>query len=160
MLSFDSFVQQILSYPAQSTQKPGSHVPQLRYYSPTMPDRYNMERLAVYLGIRRSRFPIEPTCPTGNCTIPTFKSVAICSRCASTTSNATLDCHEPKYSAGTDSVKGPCRVVPARGTPSDTSIAVNDENNEYQKQIPAFVRAFNLPITTETRSIAVPVDIV
>ncbi|KAJ5377132.1 uncharacterized protein N7496_004541 [Penicillium cataractarum] len=161
MLAFDPFIQQILSYPAQSTEKPGAYAPQLRDYSLVLPDLEGTMNIAVISGIWKSGFPIEPTCPSGNCTFPTFQTVGICSRCANITSNVTLDCHKPKLSGERGSVAGACNVIPDQGTPSNSLVTVNDAIDEWQqKQILKFAKEFNMPLDAETQTISMPADIV
>ena len=105
-LASDAFVQQSLSYPVRNVaQKNGvATVPYTQgytqhggaegaapYISPSM-------LAALYDGVfasnlTRSTSAVTPNCPTGNCTFPSFASMAVCSKCANVTSllNHTYD---------------------------------------------------------------------
>ena len=126
MLAFEPFVQQILSYPTErirtATNAPAAAVPRVKYYK----DFMDLNELtgAYYLGLWTKDFNIEPTCPSGNCTWPSYKSLGICSQCSDVTSTATLNCNMPPSSHNmgqNGTLNGTCEVVLPRGRPSATT---------------------------------------
>ncbi|CAG7915945.1 unnamed protein product [Penicillium olsonii] len=126
MLAFEPFVQQILSYPTErirtATNTPAAAVPQLQYYNNYL--RVDEDTSAYYLGIRTKDFNIEPTCPSGDCTWPGYKSLGLCSHCSDVTSTATLNCDTPpsSHNMGQNGTSnGTCEVVLPRGRPSATT---------------------------------------
>lgn len=134
MLAFEPFVQQILSYPTEpiltANETLAAAVPQVKYYDDVELNT-NVKASAFYLGIWTKDFNIQPTCPSGNCTWPSYKSLGFCSQCSDITSTATLNCamppssHNMKWNAFLngfeDWVNGTCEVVPPRGRPSGTT---------------------------------------
>ncbi|PWY73124.1 hypothetical protein BO94DRAFT_607607 [Aspergillus sclerotioniger CBS 115572] len=72
-LAFDPFIQQIISYPVQPTQRYSKEavVTQSRYI------------IAVFQrGLWPDPVSLDPSCPTGNCTWPHYRSVEMCNQCA------------------------------------------------------------------------------
>lgn len=145
MLAFDPFIQQILSYPVettteqpQTTNTTGSEnlafAPQIKYF-----DSANVPKTdwngASYRGVWSSDFGIQPQCPSGNCTWPIYKSLAMCSKCADLTSVATLDCPTPEwYNTGnlTSSYSGKCEIVLPQGHSSATNVTLNVADGTIQ----------------------------
>ncbi|KAJ5096671.1 hypothetical protein N7456_007392 [Penicillium angulare] len=138
MLVFDPFFQQILSYPTESIKvepqtgntaglENAAFAPQTKYFnSANLSDsEWNG---ASYLGIWSSDFSIQPQCPSGNCTWPTYKSLGMCSKCADLTSVARLDCPTSEWDSSgnaTVSYSGKCEVVLPQGSSSATTITLN-----------------------------------
>ncbi|CAG8237339.1 unnamed protein product [Penicillium salamii] len=133
MLAFEPFVQQILSYPSErirtATKTPAAAVPQVQYYNDFLP--LNTQTSAYYMGIWTKDFNIEPTCPSGNCTWPSYKSLGFCSQCSDVTSTATLNCSMPSSShrmGQNATLNGTCEVVLPQGRPSGTTLEATIEN--------------------------------
>lgn len=89
-LVFDPFVQQILSYPVLENVHPsdGAKVPRSEFIlsNAGSEDFKN----AVNIGFWAGDFPVNPICPSGNCTWLPFRSVEVCSKCEDVTSSAKL----------------------------------------------------------------------
>ena len=131
MLAFDPFVQQILSYPSESiiiaNNTTTASSPQLRYIGTGISDTDWTG--AHYLGVWSTGFGFTPSCPSGNCTWPTYKSVGICSQCSDMKSSATFDCGMPSYNDTRDEdhffvAEGKCEVVLPQGRSSNTSVTI------------------------------------
>lgn len=138
MLAFDPFIQQVLRYPTESiaeqpqtTNTTGSEnlafAPQIKYF-----DSANVSKTdwngASYLGVWSSDFGIQPQCPSGNCTWPIYKSLAMCNKCADLTSVATLNCPTPEWNStgnASGSYSGKCEVVLPQGHSSATTVTLN-----------------------------------
>ncbi|KAJ6035732.1 hypothetical protein N7540_000011 [Penicillium herquei] len=138
MLAFDPFVQQILSYPTElivtATDTLAAGVPQVQQYNESI-STTNMTS-SYYLGIWDTGFDITPTCPSGNCTWPSYRSLGICSQCSDITSTSTLNCAMPNYNIldDPDFASTTCEVVPSQGYPSYTNLTVSIFNgtvNEF-----------------------------
>lgn len=145
MLAFDPFIQQILSYPferitelPQTTNTTGSEnlafAPQIKYF-----DSANLSETdwngASYLAVWSSEFGIQPQCPSGNCTWPIYKSLAMCSKCADLTSLATLNCPTPEWhNTGnmSSSYSGKCEVLLPQGHSSATNVTLNVADGTIQ----------------------------
>lgn len=140
MLAFEPFVQQILSYPTErilaATETLAATVPQVQYYNEML--GLNTMTRAYYMGIWTKEFNVNPVCPSGNCTWPSYKSLGFCSQCSDITSTATLNCsmpsssHKMKQNATlkgfNDSWNGTCEVVLPRGRPSGTTLEATIRN--------------------------------
>ncbi|KAJ5710998.1 hypothetical protein N7488_005154 [Penicillium malachiteum] len=126
MLAFDPFVQQILSYPTEpivtATDTLAAGVPQVKYYNYSI-STTNMTS-SYYLGIWDTDFDITPTCPSGNCTWPSYKSLGICSQCSDITSTATVNCPLPSDNTTNygDWSSGKCEIVLPQGSASGTNL--------------------------------------
>ncbi|KAJ5716203.1 hypothetical protein N7493_008114 [Penicillium malachiteum] len=131
MLAFDPFVQQILSYPSESIMLANNSLaaaaPQLRYFGTGVSDTDWTS--AYYLGIWSTDFNITPSCPSGNCTWPNYRSLGICSHCSDMTSSAKFHCPMPSYNDTRDDdgyfvAEGKCEVILPQGRSSNTTVAV------------------------------------
>lgn len=81
-LAFDPFAQQLISYPVQPTlsYSTAAHVLQSRYLLQDIDE--SVMTYAINHGMwSDSEISLNPTCPTGNCTWPHFRSVEMCSKC-------------------------------------------------------------------------------
>ncbi|KAE8349942.1 hypothetical protein BDV28DRAFT_151407 [Aspergillus coremiiformis] len=89
-LAFDPFMQQLLSYRIREITSPhdSATVKRNLHYRLALPD-LNVTK-ALNAGIWTDNFHITPTCPSGNCTWPTFPSVEFCSKCEDITSTTQL----------------------------------------------------------------------
>ncbi|KAJ5413806.1 hypothetical protein N7509_000433 [Penicillium cosmopolitanum] len=133
MLAFEPFVQQILSYPTErirtATETPAAAAPQVQYYNIWLAG--NTLTSAYYKGIWTKDFNIEPTCPSGDCTWPSYKSLGFCSQCSDVTSTATLNCAMPPSShkaMQNATLNGTCEVVLPQGRPSGTRVEATIRN--------------------------------
>ena len=96
-MTFDPFMQQIIDYPVQPTQRQSkvAKATQSRYL---LPPSSMTETLTDVIKTGIWADPIKPdvTCPTGNCTWPRFRSVEMCTKCIDVDlSNVTLSAWEP-----------------------------------------------------------------
>ncbi|CAG8235622.1 unnamed protein product [Penicillium salamii] len=151
MLAFEPFVQQILNYPTEririSTETPAAAAPQVQYYDHWL-TTYNLTS-AYYTGIWTKDFNLEPTCPSGDCTWPSYKSFGFCSQCSDITSTATLDCAMPSSNhkaAQNTSLNGTCEVVLSQGRPSGTRLEATFRNGTFD------LIKFNRDVVWETES--------
>lgn len=87
----DPFVQQTIKYRPISQAANGSLalMPRSTYYSSSGAHEgagFNavddLTQTAIYRGVYNSSSAITPTCSTGNCTFPEYRTLGICSRCS------------------------------------------------------------------------------
>jgi hypothetical protein len=129
MLAFDPFAQQILNYRSRvravEGESSGAAVRQSRY-GPLFLQIYHREVPAYHRGLWTNDFEVQPLCPSGNCTWPTFNSLGLCSTCTDMTSDETLICEQPTE----DELVKPCRAeIPGGGT-SNTTIRARAPGHE------------------------------
>ncbi|KAK3679841.1 hypothetical protein LTR78_000217 [Recurvomyces mirabilis] len=96
MLGYGPFVQQIIATPTRGTARNGSSIPVAHWYNSTYQDDgadvpLNL-KAAVLSGMLSTnntagQWLVQPTCQTGNCTWPSYASLAMCSTCADLTSH-------------------------------------------------------------------------
>ncbi|KAE8136997.1 hypothetical protein BDV38DRAFT_283388 [Aspergillus pseudotamarii] len=122
-LVFDPFIQQILSYPTRqaiATDHPTTAtIKQAKSFIPDndSPKIYS----ALYNGIWGSDFSIDPSCPSGNCTWPTFQSVGVCSQCGEE-SNVTVNCDLSSTINDIETDPPKCNVGLSQGQHSNTNV--------------------------------------
>jgi hypothetical protein len=94
-VAIDPFIQQILSYPVQ--QIPSSTAQATMPQAQTFAPNANYASFTQYYNaaLWNTDFPVNPTCPSGNCTWPEFQSLGFCSKCQDVTDSAILyDCDQ------------------------------------------------------------------
>ncbi|KAL4810344.1 hypothetical protein BDV18DRAFT_156711 [Aspergillus unguis] len=93
-LPFDPFMQQILTYPMRNTMlEHNATIAPAKQAVSFFQDALSEDlETVVYTGQWSSEFSLNPTCPSGNCTWPVFRSVEMCNRCEDITDSVTLDC--------------------------------------------------------------------
>ncbi|CAG7995224.1 unnamed protein product [Penicillium salamii] len=112
LLSFDPFVQQVLTYPVgptiDSSATSGATAPQLREYITTINDTRDIG-IAYTEGFysQNQDFRVPPICSSGNCTWDQFSSVGICSSCSNISTTAKLKCE----SASTTAIRKACSIT-------------------------------------------------
>lgn len=138
-LLFDPFLQQVVFY--STRQVPGevkSAIVRARTYQarsnhgPNLPAVVDLSmKSAVYRGIFDSDDPqtkIPYTCSTGNCTWPSFASLAICNKCADLSSQVRRECSGKKchraFLPGGPMLSGPSGQLNCSVT--NVSIALNE----------------------------------
>ncbi|CAG8930845.1 unnamed protein product [Penicillium salamii] len=139
MLAFEPFVQQILSYPTErirtATETSAALTPQVQYYNDSL--GLDDEASAYHLGLWTKDFNIEPTCPSGDCTWPSYKSLDFCNKCSDVTSAATLNCAMPASSqivTQNATFNGTCEVVLPQGRSSGTRLVETFINGYHSLQ--------------------------
>ncbi|KAJ5334043.1 uncharacterized protein N7506_007826 [Penicillium brevicompactum] len=111
LLSFDPFVQLVLSYPVRltddSSAASGATAPQLRGY---ITSNYDTDDIGIAYTegfySQNQDFEVTPFCSSGNCAWDVFSSVGICSRCSNMTTTAKLNCE----SASTNAIHKNCNI--------------------------------------------------
>jgi hypothetical protein len=91
-VAFDPFVQQLLAYPIRSTPRPSSTVYTKRatLFNANGTSREYLYAVEAGIWSDSSQFARNPTCPSSNCTWPSFRSVGWCTKCTDVTSSATI----------------------------------------------------------------------
>ncbi|KAJ5345707.1 hypothetical protein N7452_003711 [Penicillium brevicompactum] len=142
-MAFDPFIQQIIEYPVLPTQhqSKAAQVLQSRYFLP--PGSGNKDFLdALNGGIWYDSIEPNVSCPTGNCTWPSFRSVEMCTKCVDVDpSNVTLshgDVIPVSLGTTTPPEQGwhiPVNISILDGTPSNYSIFITDQhmNGNYKR---------------------------
>ncbi|KAL2839515.1 hypothetical protein BJY01DRAFT_250469 [Aspergillus pseudoustus] len=91
-LLFDPFMQQIIKYPLREIDTVnGTNAAAQRAYALLPETLQDSVPTIIYTGMWGSDFEVEPTCPSGNCTWPSFESVGMCSRCEDITTQVKFD---------------------------------------------------------------------
>lgn len=89
-LAIEPFIQQVVSYPLQRVRRGNASINSVRSYNITGeetnwgPPTYDIDlpmKAAIHQGIFPESNQMAFACSTGNCTWPTFPSLAICSHC-------------------------------------------------------------------------------
>jgi hypothetical protein len=138
-LAFDPFVQQILTYPVIETTRSSTFATtkQSRYI---VPGDNNMEFLgALNVAYWSNDFALDPTCPSGNCTWPSFLSVELCSKCEDITSSASLmGCDNAGFDPNLKADQSvPCNVSVPQGKWSSVPVSiVPEEGGSFTMSIP------------------------
>jgi hypothetical protein len=119
-------MQQLLTYPIRQTSLVSEQTvaKQVRAFLPTVDDKgflYSVKR-----GFWSSELQFSPSCPAGNCTSPTFKSLSFCSRCEDVTAHARLEnCQNIPADPFVDhTTYTACNVTLPYGDPSQEQIHV------------------------------------
>lgn len=106
MLLFDPFLQQVVAFPSRFVPaKEGSTIFRAQRYVARnekglpLPSVVDLSmKSAIYNGIfdeqQKAEFDITHSCPSGNCTWPTFSSLAICNKCVDISSHIRRTCNE------------------------------------------------------------------
>lgn len=91
-LAFSPFIQQLVDYPQRPTIQPDlvASVPRTTIYTFQEDDMELYNLMQAGSSSDQRKFDIEPTCPTGRCTWPDFRSVGWCSKCEERTSSTTI----------------------------------------------------------------------
>ncbi|CAG7935855.1 unnamed protein product [Penicillium olsonii] len=129
-LFFDPFVQQVLTYPLRET--PSSQSSAIAKRSVDLYLRASeIEVLdAVNSAYWTSDFTLDPLCPSGNCTWPSFVSAGFCSKCEDITTSASLvgctdfDFDEFDKTGYRGEYAVPCNVSISQGTWSSSPISL------------------------------------
>ncbi|KAJ5740987.1 hypothetical protein N7493_000859, partial [Penicillium malachiteum] len=142
-LTFDPFVQQLLSYPAF---KSCAHFTVSLSYANDLNDK-NMN-YAIAHGIWSDEVSLDLTCPTGNCTWPHFRSIEMCSKCidveTSKVSRSGWDLSSFNYSLKEDQ-SIPARILILNSTWSNFSTTIEWEADplpgatSYYLYLPGFL---------------------
>jgi hypothetical protein len=82
---------------------------------------------ATELAFWTNEFSFDPTCPSGNCTWPTFYSTELCSRCEDVTSHSTLvGCDPGSFNASlSEDMQISCNVSLPQGAWSSDPICIS-----------------------------------
>lgn len=99
-LAYDPFVQQVLQYPARQIHQPNNETAttQALMWNPdtNTADFGNAVNAGIWSD--ETAFARNPSCPSGNCNWPTFRSMGWCSKCENITTRIELDdCPFEKY---------------------------------------------------------------
>ncbi|KAF7528202.1 hypothetical protein PCG10_001492 [Penicillium crustosum] len=130
MLSFDPFVQLVLTYPVGPTNDSSATsratAPQLREYITTSNDTRDIG-IAYTEGFysQNQDFRVSPICSSGNCTWDQFSSVGICSSCSNMSTTAKLNCE----SASTTAIHKACSITLPGGFIYDFDFVQNQTDN-------------------------------
>ena len=101
-LLVDPFMQQIIAYPATSSNIDGASIAKAQVYEGDSDAANNLGgvqigpaygmKSAIYSGLfnPEDSSDVVVSCPTGNCTLPLFDSLAFCSKCSNATDQTTL----------------------------------------------------------------------
>lgn len=128
-LAFEAFMQQIMSYPIRQVGKDSSHASAKRntilfdYLSDHGQDLMS----AIHVGMWTESFDLNPSCPSGNCTWPSYLSIGWCSQCEDITSQATLaNCTDmPNDTYPAEPYEYPCNVTVPQGDWSASPIKID-----------------------------------
>lgn len=92
-LAYDPFVQQVLQYPVRVVQQPSNETTTTQALM-WIPDANTADfGNAISAGIwsDEAAFARNPSCPSGNCNWPLFRSMGWCSKCENITTRVVLD---------------------------------------------------------------------
>ncbi|RYF38680.1 MAG: DUF3176 domain-containing protein, partial [Cytophagaceae bacterium] len=92
-LAYDPFLQQLVRYPIVRNTVPSDEAVTKKAISLDATSNFSRwDNARAAASIDLDQFDHEPTCPTGNCTWPTFASLGYCSKCNETTAQTSLNC--------------------------------------------------------------------
>ncbi|KAJ5361611.1 hypothetical protein N7541_002455 [Penicillium brevicompactum] len=131
-LAIDPFMQQILVYPLRPTVIAiGTQRAAAKQAFNLIPDALGMNMQdVVFTGAWSHDFEVAPSCPSGNCTWPAFKSIGMCSQCEDVTSNATLRCDSLQLNASTTGdYNASCNIYNGNGQRGFFSVSVEQYGN-------------------------------
>ncbi|KAJ5332649.1 uncharacterized protein N7506_006432 [Penicillium brevicompactum] len=131
-LAIDPFMQQILVYPLRPTViATGTQRAAAKQAFNLIPDALGMNMQDVaFTGAWSHDFEVAPSCPSGNCTWPEFKSIGMCSQCEDVTSNATLICDSLQLNASTTGdYNASCNIYNGNGQRGFFSVSVEQYGN-------------------------------
>lgn len=98
VLAVGPFVQQVIAYRTHASQGPGATIPIVRTFSTLGPAGVDHPELplnfkaAYYDGVlprSRTNYTLDTVCASGNCTWPSYSTLAICSQCDDITTSLT-----------------------------------------------------------------------
>lgn len=132
-LTFDPFVQQILTYPTrEAVESSGTGRAVAKQAFAFLPDTFDAHmQTIINTGVwSQSSDYLQPnlTCSSGNCKWPAFQSVGMCSRCEDITSQTRFNCTPPGFNDTTMSEESPavitCEIVPPQGKPAPITVGL------------------------------------
>lgn len=154
-IPFDPFMQQMLRYPLKeiSTVSPQAVAKQsFGFFAENprnLPD-FGMKS-AINAAIWSDGFEVPPSCPSGNCTWPTFRSVGLCSRCHDLTAASTLvGCENIRFNNTVRPQSASCDISLPRG--QSTTITLKKGG-----QMPA--QNLAIPLGVPWASLSIPTDV-
>ncbi|OJJ85936.1 DUF3176 domain-containing protein [Aspergillus glaucus CBS 516.65] len=126
-LAFDPFIQQVLRFPVRQVISSSSTAvveQAVLAFKPTPGVTSDLFFGAIETGLWSGNFDLNPTCPSGNCTWPTFQSAGWCSKCENVTSAATLvGCDIASFNTSSHEAQVvPCSITLSDGTWFDNAI--------------------------------------
>lgn len=126
-LAFDPFIQQVLRFPVRqviSSSSTAAIEQAVLAFKPTPGITPDLFFGAIETGLWSENFDLNPTCPSGNCTWPTFQSAGWCSKCENVTSAATLvGCDIGSFNTSNHEAQVvPCNITLSDGTWFDNAI--------------------------------------
>ncbi|CAI7569687.1 unnamed protein product [Penicillium bialowiezense] len=149
LLSFDPFVQLVLTYPVGPTNDSSATsvatAPQVREWITTVNDTRDIG-IAYTEGFysQNQDFTVPPICSSGNCTWDQFSSVGICSRCSNMSTTAKLNC---EFSS-TTAIRKACSITLPGGFVYDFNFVQNQTDNFIVDFNSSISRKFTLDTVT------------
>ena len=157
-VAIDPFVQQLAAYPIRTVLTPSSSTLTKRstVFNTNSLSTPFMSAVEAAFWSEPSQFARNPTCASGNCTWPPFRSVGWCSKCEDITSSASLsgctytvdgDFSPPNRSYGQGysySHKIPCKIDVNHGAPG-TVLIWGDATylSQYSNSTPALLDVYS-----------------
>ena len=143
-LAFDPFIQQIIDYPLREVKRNSDLAVAKQAVKFDISDGWiTPTRLhrSVNAGIWTDNFEVNPICPSGNCTWPSFDSVGWCSQCEDVTvsavlvgcDNATLNITDKTNTTQHTS----CNVTLPLGEPGVLPITINPKEGATKVSFPS-----------------------
>lgn len=130
VLTFDPFLQQILTYPTRSVLDPsGSGRALAKQAKVFIPDAFDSDMQTIINTAVWAQSPeyLRPnlTCSSGNCKWPPFQSVGMCSQCEDITPKTTFNCTPSGFNDTSSSAVIPCQIVPPQGSPLSITVGLD-----------------------------------
>ncbi|OJJ06186.1 hypothetical protein ASPVEDRAFT_87499 [Aspergillus versicolor CBS 583.65] len=149
VLTFDPFVQQILTYPTREVVDPsGSGRAVAKQAKTFIPDAFDTDMQTIINTGIWSQFSsyLQPnvTCSSGNCKWPPFQSVGLCSQCEDITPQTTFNCTPSGFNDTSKSAVIPCQIVPPQGDPISIRVGLESTTDPSNPDSPALL---NLNLT-------------
>lgn len=143
-LAFDPFIQQIIDYPLEETTKNSDRaVAKQAVWFNTGNDKVSASQVrnTVNTGIWTDNFDVNPVCPSGNCTWPSFESVGWCSQCEDVTGSAVLvGCDNAPINTTDDTTQhASCNITLPLGKPGVLPMTVNPKVYGTESHIPGHI---------------------
>lgn len=140
-LAFDPFIQQIIDYPlGEITRDSDLAVAKQAVGFEKDHDKFSNSQIrnSVNAGIWTDNFKVNTTCPSGNCTWPSFDSVGWCSQCEDVTASAVLvGCDNATlYIDNKTAQNAFCDIVLPLGKPGMLQMTFDSKGDLNQAYIP------------------------